>query len=152
MAPWVPTRQRDMERLIGILEIKPWDRFFEIGCGDGRVSRFVASAFPKAQITWIELAYPMWWIAKLLTIFSRKKNCNIVFWNAFKQDFSQYDCIYVYGMPDKIQKKIIPKFLSEAKVGAKLYSYIFSIPEKYKKNVISFGGKDEAKIHVLEKK
>jgi hypothetical protein len=32
-------------------------------------------------------------------------------------------------MPDKMQKKIVPKFLKEAKKGAKLYSYVFSIPE-----------------------
>jgi len=36
-------------------------------------------------------------------------------------------------MPDKMQKKIVPKFMHEAKSGAKLYSYVFSIPEEYKK-------------------
>jgi hypothetical protein len=35
--------------------------------------------------------------------------------NAFKEDFGNYQAIYVFGMPDKMQKKIVPKFLREAK-------------------------------------
>lgn len=152
MAPWVPTKKRDIQRLIKILDLKPGEKFFEIGCGDGRVSRAVAKAFPQSQITGLELAYPVWIMAKIFWFFSPTKNCSMRLWNAFKQDFSHYDVIYVYGMPDKMWEKIIPKFLSEAKQGAKLYSYVFSIPEGYKKNVISYWDVDEAKIHVLEKK
>jgi len=33
-----------------------------------------------------------------------------------------------------------------------LYSYVFSIPEEFKENVISYGGEGEARIHVLAKK
>jgi hypothetical protein len=55
-------------------------------------------------------------------------------------------------MPDKMQKKIVPKFLREAKSWAKLYSYVFSIPEEWRENAQSYGSENEAKIHVLEKK
>lgn len=55
-------------------------------------------------------------------------------------------------MPDKMQDKIIPKFIEEAKVWAKLYSYVFSIPEKYEEYVSIYGEEHEAKIHILEKK
>ena len=30
MAPWVPTRQRDVKRLIEILDLQPGEKFFEI--------------------------------------------------------------------------------------------------------------------------
>ena len=55
-------------------------------------------------------------------------------------------------MPDKMSAKIVPKFLKEAKKGAKLYSYVFSIPEEYKHLAVSHGADGEAKIHILEKK
>lgn len=42
-------------------------------------------------------------------------------------------------MPDKMQKKIVPKFIKEAKQGAKLYSYVFSIPKEYTDQVHSYG-------------
>lgn len=150
MAPWVPTRKRDIERLLKILEIKKWSHFLEIWCGDARVSRAVADHFPDAQIHGIELAFPMYIIAKLRNMFW-PQNLDIKLANAFKQDFWNYDVIYVYGMPDKMGAKIIPKFLSEAKQWAKLYSYVFSIPEEYQKNVVSHGGEGEAKIHVVTK-
>ena len=152
MAPWVPTRKKDIQRLIEILDLWDWDRFFEIGCGDGRVSRAVARAFPQVQVVWLELAYPMWGIAKIRGLFKGYKNCKIQLGNAFKQDFSLYDVIYVYGMPDKMWEKILPKFLSEAKPWAKLYSYVFSIPEEHKKDVVTHWDKDQAKIHILKKK
>lgn len=72
--------------------------------------------------------------------------------NAFKQDFWEYDCVYVYGMPDKMWAKIVPQFLSQAKKGSKLYSYVFSLPSEYENDTMSYGWTDEAKIHVLEKK
>ncbi len=152
LAPWVPTRKWDIQRLIQILDLKPGEKFFEIGCGDGRVSRWVAKAFPSSEIIWLELAYPVWLMAKISWLFRSSQNCEIKLGNAFKQDFSKFDVIYVYGMPDKMWAKIIPKFMSEARAWAKLYSYVFSIPEEYKNNVVSHGGSHEAKIHILEKK
>lgn len=152
MAPWVPTRSKDIERLVKLLELKKWEKFLEIWCGDGRVSHAVASAFPAAHITGIEIAFPIYIFAKLRLLLTPQKNYTLKLANAFKQDLSFYDVIYVYGMPDKMSQKIVPKFLSQAKPGAKLYSYVFSIPEEFQKHAISYGDEDEAKIHILEKK
>ncbi len=139
-------------RLVEIIDLKPGQKFLEIWCGDGRVSRAVASKFPESEIIWIELAYPMCAVAKFQNLFSSPKNFQVKLANAFKHDFSPYDVIYVYGMPDKMSAKIIPQFLSQAKSWAKLYSYVFSIPKEYNEQVISYGEEGEAKIHVLEKK
>lgn len=151
MAPWVPTRKKDITRLLDILTLKTEDKFLEIWCWDGRVSSAVAQKFKQSKIVGIELAFPMYFIAKLRNI-KWPKNLELKLANAFKQDFWDYDVIYVYGMPDKMWEKIVPKFLSQAKKGAKLYSYVFSIPEKYRQWVVSYGEENEAKIHVLEKK
>jgi len=161
MAPWVPTRKRDIERLMKILDLKSWDIFFEIWCGDGRVSQAVAKSFPNAKILGLEIAYPIFLVAYMRKIFFGPKNYRVMLWNAFKKDFGEYDIIYVYGMPDKMAEKIVPKFLAEAKKWAKLYSYVFSITTPPNLPLLrggnsfeikSYGGEDEAKIHVLEKK
>lgn len=151
MAPWVPTRKKDIERLLGILDLKQWDSFLEIWCGDARVSQAVATKFKTTKVMGIELAFPMYIIAKLRNI-GWPKNLEIKLANAFKQDFGDYDVIYVYGMPDKMWAKIVPQFLTQAKQWAKLYSYVFSIPEEHRDGVISHGEENEAKIHILEKK
>ena len=151
MAPWVPTRRKDIERLCDILELQDWEKFLEIWTGDGRVLEAVAKKFPHAKIIWIEIAFPMYIIAHIRKYFYGSKNMKLKLANAFKEDFGKYDVIYVYGMPDKMAKKIVPQFLSQAKPWAKLYSYVFSIPEQYRNQVVSHGGEGESKIHVLEK-
>lgn len=152
MAPWVPTRKADVTRLLELLDIRQGDRFFEIWCGDGRVSAAVAKKFPQVKVLGIEIAYPIFFIAKLRQAFCGNPNLSIKLANAFKQDFSAYSHVYVYGMPDKMAEKIVPKFMKEARQWSKLYSYVFSIPDEYRKNVISYGEENQAKIHVLEKK
>ena len=151
MAPWVPTRKRDIERLCWILELKDWEKFLEIWTGDGRVAEAVAKKFPKNEITWIELAFPMYIIARIRKYFYGSANMKLKLANAFKEDFGQYEVMYVYGMPDKMWEKIVPQFMSQAKPWAKLYSYVFSIPEQYRNQVVSHGGEGESKIHVLER-
>lgn len=152
MAPWVPTKSRDISRFLDLLKLGKWDRFLEIGCGDGRVSYSVAKKFPGAHIHGIEIAFPVYLIAYARKIFSGQKNYHVSLGNAFKQDLGTYNVIYVFWMPEKMSEKIVPKFLAEAKSWAKLYSYVFSIPDEYKQSVISYGLEWEAKIHVLEKK
>ncbi len=151
MAPWVPTRKKDIEKLLKILDLQAWQKFLEIGCGDARVSRSIAQKFQKSYITAIELAYPIYFLAKLRNI-NGPQNLHVKLENAFKQNFGDYDVIYVYGMPDKMWNKIVPKFLKQAKQWSKLYSYIFSFPKEYKDQTKTYGKKNEAKIHVLEKK
>lgn len=152
MAPWVPTKKSDIERLVSLLNLKKWQNFLEIWCGDGRVSHKVAQKFPQANIMGIEIALPIFLLAKLRGLFMPQKNCQIQLANAFKKDFWKYDVIYVFGMPDKMWNKIVPKFLEETKPGTKLYSYVFSIPDEFKHMVKSHWGDSEAKIHILEKK
>lgn len=152
MAPWVPTRSKDLRRCISVLGLKKGDIFLEIWSGDGRVSRTIAKAFPESKIVGIEMTFPLFLYTYLGNIFFPLRNLTFVFWNAFKQDFGDYDAIYVYGMPDKMSQKIVPKFMKEAKNGTKLYSYVFSIPEEYREWVVSHWGENQAKIHVLEKK
>lgn len=152
MAPWVPTKKKDIERFLNILEMQEGEKFLEIGTWDGRVAAAVAKRFPKNLVLWIELAPPIYIFARIRKFLARNdKNLYIKLWNAFSLNFWDYEHIYVFGMPEALQKKIIPKFLKQARSWAKLYSYVFSIPEQYKGQVITYGGEYEAKIHILEK-
>ncbi len=153
LAPWVPTRMLDIERLLKLIHLKAGDTFLEIGSGDGRVSLILAKHFPHSHIRGVEFAFPFYFLWYMRAyIYGKPTNLSLVFWNAFCEDFSKYDGIYVYGMPEQMQSKIVPKFLAEAKKWAKLYSYIFSIPKEYSESVVSHGGENQPKIHVLEKK
>ncbi len=152
MAPWVPTRKKDIERVLEILQLNPKEKFLEVGAWDARISSAVARKYPQNSIVGIEMAFPIYFMALTRKLLFGPKNMKLKLGNAFKEDFWKYEAIYVFGMPDKLQKKIIPKFLLEAKKWTKIYSYVFSIPQEYKDNTISYGSEHQAKIHVLEKK
>ena len=52
-APWVPTRRRDMERILALAKIKPGEVFYDLGCGDGRLLVAAARAL-KPFADWDE--------------------------------------------------------------------------------------------------
>jgi len=69
MAPWVPTRKKDIQRLLDILKLKKGENFLEIWTWDGRVSYAVAEKFSTANILGIELAFPVFIIAYFRKVF-----------------------------------------------------------------------------------
>jgi len=149
-APWSPTTFADVKRLKKILKKNPGKKFLEFGCGDARVCHAIAKAFPDTEVLWVEIAYPIYFIAKLKQFIYPLKNLKIQLWSWFKQDFSKFDTIYMYGMPDAIAKKVLPKFEKEAKKGTRLISYVFSF-KNTKRKIEKFEKKDRRTIHVLTK-
>ncbi len=147
-APWVPTRTSDLERVQKIIQAKTAKRFLEFGCGDGRVSHYIAKHNPELHVVGIEFAFPMYVMAKIRQKMSPLPNLTIQLGSGFKKDFSQYDIIYMFGMPDSIAKKIIPKFKEQARPGTRLISYVFSFQDDMW-DVQTYAQKDQKSIHVL---
>lgn len=56
LAPFVPTKTRDLERVARILDLQPGETFLEIGSGTAKVSLFLAKKFPESKIEGIELS------------------------------------------------------------------------------------------------
>ncbi|MDO8622525.1 MAG: hypothetical protein Q7R80_04815, partial [bacterium] len=42
-APWVPTWRRDVDRFLALAQLRPGERFYDLGCGDGRLVRAAAN-------------------------------------------------------------------------------------------------------------
>jgi tRNA G46 methylase TrmB len=50
LAPWVPTKKTDLERINQIAQLKKGEKFLEIGCGDAKVCHFIAKNNPFVQV------------------------------------------------------------------------------------------------------
>src|SRR5436190_906790 len=74
LAPWVPTRKRDLERILRLAALKSGETFYELGCGDARVARYVARQRPDVHVVGIEMSPILYAIARLLTAFRRLDN------------------------------------------------------------------------------
>ena len=127
IAPWVPTKDSDLERINKLMKLKPWERFLEIWTGTGKVALYIAKNNPSVEVVGVELSPLLFCIAKIRAYFSGCKNLKISLKNAFKEDFSKYDVLYVFWLPETITTKLQPKLKKELKPGARLFSYCFQM-------------------------
>lgn len=129
IAPWLPIRKRDLERVAILAELKPGRIFYDLGCGDGRVCFYLAGKNPQTKIVGIEsVAYLYFW-TKIRAWFLGYENVEIKFGDALKQDLSRADAIYVFATPRSINHQLKNKFEKELKKNARVISYSFAIDD-----------------------
>ncbi len=127
LAPWVPTRKKDLERINKIANLKKGEIFYELGSGNGKVSYYIAKNNPDVKVHGFELSFPLLIYSKLINLFFKEKNLKFKLRNIFKQDLSKADVIYVFGMPKVLENKLKEKILKEVKKGTRIISYTFKI-------------------------
>lgn len=125
IAPWVPTKRKDLKRIVSLVDLQDGQTFVDLGCGTG-TTVFAIGKAGKGKAVGIELSLPLYLYCKVKQFLTRAKNVEFRFGNAFKQDWSKFDLLYVFGM-DSRMKKIKEKFFSQAKQGARLMSYAFQL-------------------------
>jgi SAM-dependent methyltransferase len=126
-APFVPTRQRDVERMLRLAELKPGELVYDLGAGDGR---FIITAARRYQaravgfeISLLPYLVGRWriWRARLGRLAAMR------FQDFFHQDLSEADAVVFFLTPGATAK-LGPKLRRELKPGARIVSYAFSIP------------------------
>jgi len=121
-APWVPTWKKDLERIKRLANLQEGERFIELGCGNGRVCRYIARE-TKAQSAGIELSLLQWMVAKTMAWRSGTK---IFFGDVFHRDLSKYNVVYMFLMPETYVK-LRDKLTRELPSGARVISYVWPI-------------------------
>ncbi len=123
---WVPTRKEDLSRVFELANLKPDEKFIDLGCGTGTVPRFIAER-SDAIIHGIELAIPLYLWSWLRGLFGKRRNLSYFWGSLFTISLAEYDVIYVFGIPDKLKTRLRPKLERELKPGARVISYAFAI-------------------------
>ena len=77
IAPWLPARKLDLDRINTLAKLKEGDVFYELGCGDGRVCQYIAQKNPNCLVVGVEIFLPVFLLAKFWQIFSFQKNLKI---------------------------------------------------------------------------
>lgn len=130
IAPWVPTKKSDLLRVHTLAKLKKWETFFELWCGDGRVSHYIAEHNPQANVIGIELCFPLYIVARVRQFLSPQSNLTLKFGDGFTQDLSGVQVVYVFWVPESM-KSLQKKFERELKTGARILSYVCDM-EKWK--------------------
>lgn len=127
-APYVPTFQRDVARMMQLAEIRDRERVVDLGAGDGRI---ILTAVQQAKhVTGVgyELALGFWLLAWLRLAFSKyRRQASLRLQDFYHQDLSKFDVVFCFLTP-KAMQKLEPKLQRELRPGARVISAVFPMP------------------------
>ncbi len=151
IAPWLPARNKDLTRINQLADLKPGQKFYELGCGDARVSLYLARHNPQAQVIGIEISLLFYLLAKLRALFSGCRNIKIVLSDALLYNLRSADVIYVFGVRRSMNQLLSKKFQQDLKNTGRVISYVFKINNWSGKVFEDKPQADSAAIYVYER-
>ena len=125
----VPAHKKGIGKALELAEIKPGEKFYDLGCGDGRVLVKAVKKYDCYGVGY-ELVFPYYLLAKARAKLSGiSDKIDVRCKNFFKADLQNADVIFCFLTPRLMQK--IGKLLKETEIkkGARLVSYGFSIKD-----------------------
>ncbi len=133
LAPYYPTPEIIVEKMLRFGEVKPGEKVYDLGSGDGRIVIMAAKKF-KANSVGVEFDDSLWKqssdrIAKL----GLTANARIIHGDLLLQDYSDADLLTVYLLPMS-NDKVTPILEKQLKKGTRIVAHDFEFsawkPEK----------------------
>jgi len=126
LAPYVPSPQLVVDRMLELAKIKPGEKVYDLGSGDGRV---VISAAQKYEVRSVGIE-----LSSRLVKSSREEirrlglseKASIVHGDVFDADLSDADVVILYLMRDS-NNTLKPKLEKALKPGARVISHDYEI-------------------------
>jgi len=140
-APWVPSRKKDLSRLLSLADVQANDIVYDLGSGDGRWLFYFARHSSAKSIKGFELSYLMFFVYCFKKLFRGYPQVTVEIKNFYKTSFSAADVVLCFLTP-MAMKKLLPKLKKEMKPGAKLISYAFTLPQMEPEQISKISPKD----------
>lgn len=125
-APYVPTVQRDVDRMLALANIQPGETVLDLGAGDGRFLLTAARRF-QAKTIGYEISLLPYLVGKIRLWLARGLTADMKFQDFFHVDLSGANVVVCFLTPGAMAR-LAPKFQAELKPGTRIVSYAFSIP------------------------
>ncbi len=125
--PYVPTKQKTVERIGEFSAVQPAEKVADLGSGDGRILIEFAKRGVEAHGYEINPLL-VWHSRRNIRARELQDKAFVHYKNFWKQDFSSYDVIVIYGI-GYIMKKLEGKLAKELKPGARIISSAFEFPK-----------------------
>ncbi|MBL8178879.1 MAG: class I SAM-dependent methyltransferase [Bryobacterales bacterium] len=126
LAPFVPSPQNIVEKMLEAAQLKPGETVFDLGCGDGRVLVTAARQF-RAKAVGIELSPKIAQMAR--DIIKQQKldgDASVIEGNLLEVDLSKADVVTLYLLTES-NSRLRPNLEKYLKPGARVVSHDFEI-------------------------
>lgn len=124
LAPYYPTPESIAEKMLQLAELKPGEKMFDLGSGDGRIVILAAQKF-GADATGVELDKDLWKQSMdRIRALGLEKRARIIHGDLMKQDYSSADVLTVYLLPSS-NDKLRPVLEKQLKKGARVVAHDF---------------------------
>ena len=101
-APFVPTRNRNVVKMIELANLTGVEKVIDLGSGEGRI---VFAAAPHcAQSVGVEINPFLYWISRLRQMRANRKNSLFIRDSLWKINLAPYDVVFIYFIPHRMQK------------------------------------------------
>lgn len=126
-APWLPTRRRDFQRLLDLAELKPGEKVYDLGAGDGRVLLAAIRAYSITAVGY-EISILQYVVGYVKILLSGKyKQVKLIYGSLYRADLSTADVIILFLTPRGLAK-LAPKLTAELRPGVRILTYVFPLP------------------------
>jgi tRNA1(Val) A37 N6-methylase TrmN6 len=126
LAPYYPTPETIVDKMLRLGELKPGEKMFDLGSGDGRIVIMAAQKF-KADATGIELDKDLWKQSMdRIKSLGLQSHARIVLGDIMKQDYSPANLLTVYLLPHS-NDKIRPLLEKQLRKGTRVVAHDFEI-------------------------
>lgn len=148
LAPYVPSPQRVVDRMLDLAAVKPGEIVYDLGCGDGRVL-FTAAQRHKAQAVGIEIDQKLvqQTNAKIAQL-GLQDRVTVIQGDLRNADLSAADIVVLYLMTG-VNEQLRPK-LEKLKPGTRVVSYSYAVPGWNPKRVDRTDEREGHSIYLYE--
>ncbi len=127
LAPYVPSPETVVERMLKLAEVKPGDIVYDLGSGDGRILIIAAQKF-GAQAVGVEMDKKLHKEAlERIQQLKLEDRVKVIHGDLMKVDVSQATVVTLYLLTSS-NEKLKPKLEKHLQKGARVVSHDFKVP------------------------
>jgi tRNA1(Val) A37 N6-methylase TrmN6 len=128
LAPYYPTPEKIVEQMLRLGELKPGEKMFDLGSGDGRIVIMAAKEF-RADSIGVEFDDDLWkQSSDRIRKLGLAERARIIHDDLMKQDYSSADLVTVYLLPLSTDK-VRPLLERQLKKGARVVAHDFEFAD-----------------------
>ena len=149
LAPYYPTPETIVEKMLQLGGLKAGEKMFDLGSGDGRIVIMAAQKF-HAQAVGVELDKDLCKqsLARIKKL-GLEKSAQIMNGDLLKQNYSSADLVTVYLLPESIDKQVQPLLDKQLKKGTRVVAHDFEFKSWTPEKVENIADDGEGRSHTL---